>query len=64
LLYDISGRLVFDGGITSARGHQGDNAGRSAISALLTGQHDVVVRATPVFGCLIVPASTDPAGKQ
>jgi hypothetical protein len=63
LLYDESGRLLFDGGITSARGHQGDNAGRRAISAILTGNGDVV-RTTSVFGCPIVPASTDPTEKQ
>ena len=34
-LYDADGQLLFKGGITSARGHSGDNAGRSAIVALL-----------------------------
>src|ERR1043165_1176426 len=29
-LYDAEGRLLFSGGITGARGHSGDNAGRSA----------------------------------
>ena len=33
LLYDSAGRLAFSGGITSGRGHSGDNAGRSAIEA-------------------------------
>ena len=32
LLYDREGRLIFSGGITAARGHAGDNAGRSARS--------------------------------
>ena len=36
LLYDTKGRLIFRGGITGARGHSGDNAGRSLIVALLT----------------------------
>jgi hypothetical protein len=63
MLYDESGRLLFDGGITSARGYQGDNAGGSAITALLTGGGHVV-RTTPVFGCPIVPAATDQTGKQ
>ncbi len=34
-LFDRSGALIFEGGITESRGHAGDNAGRSAITALL-----------------------------
>src|SRR5206468_5995539 len=50
LLYDASGRLVFNGGITSARGHAGDNAGSAAIIAALQG--DAAVRnQAMVFGC-------------
>lgn len=49
-LYDIDGHLLFNGGITSARGHSGDNAGRSAIVSLLnTGEADRTE--TAVFGC-------------
>ena len=49
-LYDLDGHLLFSGGITSARGHSGDNAGRSAIVSLLnTGEADKTE--TPVFGC-------------
>ena len=56
LLYDSAGRLQFKGGITAFRGHAGDNAGRSAITALLRGDllpatgHPVT---TPVFGCTL-----------
>ena len=49
-LYDIDGRLLFSGGITSARAHEGDNAGRSAIVSLLKNQ-DSVPTETAVFGC-------------
>ncbi|HEY6421580.1 MAG TPA: hypothetical protein VIX59_21490 [Candidatus Binataceae bacterium] len=35
MLYDRRGRLLFSGGITGARGHFGDNAGVSAIVALI-----------------------------
>jgi hypothetical protein len=50
LLYDVAGTLLFSGGITGARGHAGDNDGRSTIVALLTG--GMADRAeTPVFGC-------------
>lgn len=50
LLYNPDGRLVFNGGITAARGHSGDNNGRHAILALL--QRGTQERSvTPVFGC-------------
>ncbi len=52
LLYDANGRLAFNGGITATRGHEGDNAGLSALIALLTGQTPERTR-TPVFGCAL-----------
>jgi hypothetical protein len=50
LLYDARGRLAFSGGITGSRGHQGENAGRVELIAVLNG---VGVRSggTSVFGC-------------
>jgi hypothetical protein len=54
LLYDPEGRLLFKGGITAYRGHSGDNAGRSAITALLQeGPTSQVVLpvVTHVLGC-------------
>ena len=50
MLYDKEGKLLFSGGITSARGHAGDNAGRTAIVSLLT-MDETKQSATPVFGC-------------
>jgi hypothetical protein len=35
LLYDADGSLAFQGGITAARGHEGDNPGRAAVVALM-----------------------------
>lgn len=52
LLYRGDGRRLFNGGITSARGHSGDNAGRSAVLALLQG-HTFQAVETPVFGCAL-----------
>jgi len=50
LLYDGSGNLLFRGGITGARGHAGDNAGKSAVLAgIRTGRPDL--DQTSVFGC-------------
>ena len=61
LLYDAHGHLQFSGGITGSRGHQGDNAGRSAIERLVRGQ-PADSFTTLVFGCpLFGPAA---AGKQ
>ena len=52
LLYDHRGRLLFHGGITGARGHVGDNAGRRAVAALLTrGRSDT--KSSAVFGCAV-----------
>lgn len=50
MLYDPHTRLVFSGGITAARGHSGDNNGRSAIASLLTDGKSELSN-TPVFGC-------------
>ena len=50
LLYGPDGRLMFQGGITIARGHAGDNPGRSALADLVTGQLTNRVQ-TPVYGC-------------
>lgn len=52
LLYAPAGTLLFSGGITAARGHEGDSDGRAALTALLRGQPSS--RATaPAFGCLL-----------
>jgi hypothetical protein len=50
VLYDRNGRLAFSGGITLARGHSGDNPGRSALTKLIRGTRQERVN-TPVFGC-------------
>jgi len=60
LLYDRDGRCVFNGGITSARGHSGDNAGRSAVLTLLHGANLQKVE-TPVFGCALSGAGSTSA---
>lgn len=49
-LYDGAGRLMFSGGLTASRGHEGESFGGKRIEALL--QDDVVDRRdAPVFGC-------------
>lgn len=49
-LYDSQGVVQFSGGITSARGHAGDNPGRAALISLLD-RLDTDHRRTRVFGC-------------
>jgi hypothetical protein len=55
LLYDRSGKLLFQGGITGARGHAGENAGRGALVALSEKRFAREIH-TPVFGCPLFAA--------
>ena len=50
LLYDGNDRLRFAGGITGARGHEGDNAGSDALLLQLTAASEAAA-SSPVFGC-------------
>ncbi len=52
LVYDPSGELLFHGGITGARGHEGDNDGQDSVVQILNGRNSMC-RETPVFGCPI-----------
>jgi hypothetical protein len=61
-LYDPHGTLLFSGGITDGRGHEGDSAGLAAIIDLLYGR-EPATRLTPVFGCSL-GGCTRPEGKQ
>jgi hypothetical protein len=56
LLYSASGSLLFNGGITGARGHEGDNAGRTALTAILDGRRSAAIE-TSVFGCYLYAES-------
>ena len=49
-LFDSSGRLIFNGGITQARGHSGDNAGESSLVSLINNGTSRWAN-TLVFGC-------------
>ena len=52
LLYGATGSLLFSGGITGARGHEGDNPGRTALMSILAGGRPAAIR-TRVFGCFL-----------
>ena len=49
LLYAPNGRLLYHGGLTGSRGHEGDNAGLSAVVAHLRGETGPTE--APVYGC-------------
>lgn len=53
LLFSVDGLLMFSGGITAARGHVGENDGRSAVVSLAHARA-AEYGATPVFGCSLV----------
>ena len=50
LLFDSQGHLLFSGGITASRGHEGDNLGENTIVALINNRA-ASGRSTSVFGC-------------
>ncbi|WP_426756546.1 RedB protein [Myxococcus sp. Y35] len=62
LVYDAAGALRFSGGITPARGHAGDNAGRAAVEALLDEGPVLAERAGhAVYGCALEnPRGSEP----
>lgn len=55
MMFDGHGSRVFSGGITSARGHAGDNRGRAVLLALAKGEVPLSDQ-TPVFGCALQDA--------
>jgi hypothetical protein len=62
-LFDQTGKLRFEGGITAGRGHTGDNDGLAMVTGIVTGRIDPATPLTdgPVFGCPIF-SSDDDAG--
>jgi hypothetical protein len=55
-VFDVKGRLRFQGGLTWARGHEGDNDGRKAVEDyILKGMESD--RIIPVFGCSLQDAT-------
>jgi hypothetical protein len=60
VLYDGHGRLRYTGGITAARGHEGDNPGERAIVEILMGTRESC-SSMPVFGCPIREGPAEPS---
>jgi hypothetical protein len=60
LIFGKDRRLLFSGGLTSGRGHTGDNEGRATAIRLIeagSGQ----LRTTPVYGCALFTAAENRA---
>ena len=53
LLYAPTGELLFKGGITAARGHEGDNAGKHSLLSVIRKQQ-LEIAESYVFGCSIL----------
>ena len=64
MLYDAAGRLHFNGGITPARGHEGDSLGRDALIDLIEAYGSAGARCSPVFGCPLATPRTAPGPKD
>ena len=66
-LFAPDGALLFHGGITPARGHEGNNRGIRSVRQLVrqwySGGQGLVRVDTPVFGCSIRPLCTRLAGE-
>lgn len=63
LLYNPQGKLVFEGGITASRGHEGDNLGRASIVANLLNERADSER-TAVYGCALVSEVPSAKGEE
>lgn len=56
MLFGRSNEQIYSGGITSARGHEGDNLGGMMLSAFLDGENPSGIQPPP-FGCRLFQAS-------
>lgn len=65
MLHDAAGRLHHSGGITPARGHEGDSLGRDAVIDLIEAADGAEGRqCSPVFGCPLATPRTAPGRKD
>lgn len=54
LVYDRAGALVFRGGLTPGRGHEGDSPGRTAVLSILDEKTNGPTMECSAFGCPLV----------
>lgn len=62
LLYDQHGELIFQGGVTGSRGHEGPNQARSTLAEKLAGTSASTTPSTQgtVFGCPLFSPQDEP----
>jgi hypothetical protein len=58
LLFDMAGRRLYSGGLTLARGHEGNSFARVALIAALDGHH---ATGAPIYGCQLANESREDA---
>ncbi|HEX4797478.1 MAG TPA: hypothetical protein VH370_27035 [Humisphaera sp.] len=63
IVYDVTAKVQFNGGITDGRGHEGENAGLAAILAIVRDGKSQVSE-TPVYGCSLGVCSVAAHGKD
>lgn len=56
VVYDTDGKLLFSGGITAGRGHEGDSPGQSIIQAIAQGHTVDQAQQCATFGCALFSA--------
>src|SRR5690606_30657808 len=56
-VFDTDGALLFHGGLTASRGHEGLSAGIDALGAIASGRRPAAPNC-PVFGCRLFSAQT------
>jgi hypothetical protein len=60
-LFNTNGQMIFHGGITDGRGHEGDNVGSESVVNLVMGKTAESTQ-TPVFGCALFDPLKDRVG--
>ncbi|MBX9690309.1 MAG: hypothetical protein K2X27_26585 [Candidatus Obscuribacterales bacterium] len=63
VLYSPSGHLMFSGGVTAGRAHEGDNLGADRILSVVNNQSGRQ-SSTSVFGCSLIDAATQTGGRK
>jgi hypothetical protein len=61
LLYDTNGNLLYSGGVTIARGHEGNNTNRAAFENALS-KSTANLGECPVFGCSLLDSPNEQTG--
>jgi hypothetical protein len=64
ILYAPDGHLVYSGGLTPSRGHEGDNPGSDAVLAAVLDHRPPKAVRGPTFGCTLFDQDIDPRNRK